>query len=215
MKTYMKTQMKLLMKNIMRKASISLSVLIAFLMTGCTNIPEKLQLNDNSPNVVFAAVRAQPNANTGLNARWGGIIAKVENQKNRTMIEVVNFKLSSRAKPIQANETQGRFRFYYKGLLDPVIFKEGKSITVVGTIANSEQGKIGEQKYLYPVLNAQNYYLWKDLKRTDIRITQQPFWYTPSYWYYPSYPYSGVSIHRHSSNASTKPASSIPKSNKH
>ncbi len=193
-----------------KKTFILVSLLV---LSGCAVVPEKLQLDGNEPLVNFANVRAEPNANTGLSARWGGVIAKVEVKKTRTMVEVVNFKLNSRAKPIPATETQGRFRFYYQGLLDPVIFKVGKKITVVGTIANSEQGKIGEQEYLYPVLNAQKYYLWKELKQVDVRITQQPFWYTPSYWnYYPSYPYSNVIIRR---SANNKGAKSVQPSNKH
>ena len=189
-------------------------ILVSFLvLSGCAVVPEKLQLDGNEALINFANVRAEPNANTGLSARWGGIIAKVEVKKTRTMVEVVNFKLSSRAKPIPATETQGRFRFYYQGLLDPVIFKVGKKITVVGTIANSEQGKIGEQAYLYPVLNAQKYLLWKEQKKVDVRITQQPFWYTPSYWnYYPSYPYSNVIINRSTGN---KGAKSVQPANKH
>lgn len=180
-------------------------------MAGCASIPEKLQVDDNAPLINFADVRAQPNVNTGLTARWGGVIAKVEVQKQRTMVEVVNFKLSGRAKPIQADETQGRFRFYQQGLLDPVIYKEGKSITVVGTVVNSEQGKIGEQDYLYPVLNAEKIQLWKNRQRVDVKLTQQPFFYTPSYWnYYPTYPYGSVIIQR---NGSNKP-SSTPAPNK-
>lgn len=191
----------------MKKTFISSTILITFLMAGCASIPEKLQVSDNAPLINFADVRAQPNVNTGLTARWGGVIAKVEIQKQRTMIEVVNFKLNGRAKPIQANETQGRFRFYQQGLLEPVIYKVGKSITVLGTVANSEQGKIGEQEYLYPVLNADKIQLWKKTQRVDVNLMQQPFWYTPSYWnYYPSYPYHSVVIQRSGSNKSSKQA---------
>jgi len=192
----------------MKKIFISSTILMTFVMAGCATIPEKLQVGDEAPLVKFADVRAQPNINTGLTARWGGIIAKVEVQKQRTLVEVVDFKLSSRAKPIQANETQGRFRFYKQGLLDPVIYKVGKSITVVGTVANSEQGKIGEQEYLYPVLNAEKIQLWKKTQRVDVTLMQQPFWFTPSYWNYrPSYPYHSVVVQRNGSSKSpSKPA---------
>jgi len=194
--------------NIMKAMiKFSLAILMTLVISGCSTIPEKLRVSDNAPLVAFADVRAEPNVNTGLTARWGGVIAKVEVQKQRTLVEVVNFKLSSRAKPIQANETQGRFRFYKQGLLDPVIYKVGKSITVLGTVANSEQGKIGEQTYLYPVLNAEQVQLWKKTQRVNVNLTQQPFWYTPSYWnYYPTYPYSSVIIHRNGSNKMKKPA---------
>jgi len=191
----------------MKKILMSSTILITFLMAGCATIPEKLQVNDNAPLVKFSDVRAQANVNTGLTARWGGVIAKVEVQKQRTLVEVVNFNLSSRAKPILKDETQGRFRFYQQGLLDPIIYKVGKSITVVGTVANSEQGKIGEQEYLYPVLNAEKIQLWKKTQRVDVNLIQQPLWNNPMYWNdYPSYIYRrAVRQHSNSNNAQTKP----------
>ena len=184
----------------MKKFLLENKLIILFLSTlwflsGCSTIPAKLQVNDNAPLVNFADARAEPNVNVGLDARWGGVIAKIKNQKERTMIEIVRFPLKNTMRPIIGTETQGRFRLYYKGLLDPVIYEEGKSITVLGTIANSEAGVIGEQNYLYPVLNTENVYLWKDKKRSNNNLYTDPFWFTPSYWnYYPSYShgYAGI-----------------------
>ncbi len=195
------------MKMFINKGSIFFIVLTSLILSGCSMVPEDLRVNDNAPLVSFADVRAEPNTNTGLNARWGGVIAKIENQKNRTMIEVVNFPLNSYSRPITSQKTQGRFKIYYKGLLDPVVYKKGKSVTAVGTIGNSEKGKIGEQDYVYPILNANYVHLWKKIKRVDVSIMQQPFWYTPSYWnYYPTYPYSTVIIERNGANKVAQPA---------
>jgi outer membrane lipoprotein len=169
-------------------SKLSVSLLSGLLLlNGCATVPEKLQVSDNVPLVVFADVRAEPNLNVGLDARWGGVIAKVENQKERTMIEIVRFPLKKNMRPIVGTETEGRFRIYYQGLLDPVIYEEGKSITVLGTIANSEAGVIGEQEYLYPVLNTEKVYLWKE-KNNNNNLLYDPYWYSPYYWnYYPSY----------------------------
>ncbi|MBL4910706.1 MAG: Slp family lipoprotein [Alteromonadaceae bacterium] len=173
------------MKNFM------LYMFITLFISGCTIIPDKLQLDDNSTLVTFSDVRAQPDVQVGLNARWGGVIAKVDNQKERTMVEIVRFPLKSTMRPIVGTETEGRFRIYYKGLLDPVLYKEGKAITVVGTIAKSEQGIIGKQDYLYPVLETKNVYLWKDKTKNtnnNNNFLYDPFWSSPYYWnYYPSY----------------------------
>jgi outer membrane lipoprotein len=133
----------------------------------------------------FADVRSNDVALIGSQARWGGVIAKVENNAENTMLEVVHFKLSSSTRPQQKDETQGRFKVYYQGFLDPVIFKEGRSITAVGNVAEKEAGKIGEHEYDYPVLKSQNVHLWKEIKQVDVRLTHQPMWYTPSLWYLP------------------------------
>ena len=103
------------------------------------------------------------------------------------MLEVVHFPLKSSARPKQGDKTQGRFRVYFSGLLDPVIYKKGRSITALGDVVTFEEGKIGDHGYNYPVLKASYIHLWKNIEKVDVRITQSPFWYTPSYWRYPQY----------------------------
>jgi len=158
---------------------------IVLLNTACVHVPESLRLPEESVLTNFADVRVDKGNHQGNLARWGGVIAKVENKSKQTMLEIVHFDLKSSLRPAAKDETQGRFRVYYDGLLDPVIFKEGRSVTVVGNIAPSEQGKIGEHEYLYPVLNGKNVHLWKEIKQVDVRVTHQPLWYRPSLWYLP------------------------------
>lgn len=171
----------------MMKRFIFLFILGGFL-SGCSILPQGLQVADESTLSLFADARENPESVQGKPARWGGVIAKVVNNANNTMLEIVSFQLASSSKPIKAQQTQGRFRIYAPGLLDPMIYKEGLSITVLGSIAAAEQGKIGEHEYLYPVLTASYLHLWKDIQKVDVRISHYPYWYSPSYWRYnPSY----------------------------
>jgi outer membrane lipoprotein len=154
-------------------------------LNACTNIPEKISLPDDAILIDFADVKEDPEGYVGFKARWGGVIANIENQPEQTMVEVVHFNLNRSSRPIISDETQGRFRFYYKGMLDPVIYAKGKSITVAGTISNPEKGKIGEQTYLFPVLKAKGVHLWKKTQKIDVRISSDPFRYDP--FFYPYY----------------------------
>jgi outer membrane lipoprotein len=159
----------------------------AIFLTGCSSIPEALKVPESTILTNFSAVRSNTNSEQGNQARWGGVIAKVTNNANNSMLEVVHFPLKSSARPKQSDETQGRFRVYFSGLLDPVIYKEGRSITALGNVETSEEGKIGEHKYNYPVLKASYIHLWKKIEKIDVRVTQEPFWYTPSFWRYPQF----------------------------
>jgi outer membrane lipoprotein len=175
------------------------------LITGCSSIPKSLKVPENTTLTNFSQVRENDTNTQGNLARWGGVIAKVVNNSDNTMIEVVHFPLKSSSRPKQGNETQGRFRVYFSGLLDPVIYKEGKSVTSLGTVSTSEQGKIGEHEYTYPVLKASYIHLWKDIQAIDVRVTRDPFWYTPSYWHYPrSYYYPRTVIVKKSTKSTTK-----------
>lgn len=172
------------------KLIYTLPLLFIFLIIGgCAVVPEALQVPENKALTNFSMVRANSNAEQGNLARWGGVIAKVTNNANNSMLEVVHFPLKSSTRPKQGNETQGRFRVYFSGLLDPMIYKVGRSITALGDIATSEQDKIGEHEYTFPVLKASHIHLWKDIQQIDVSVTQDPFWSSPSYWRYPSYPY--------------------------
>ena len=173
-----------------------LFVISMLAVSACSIIPEKLQVSEDTNLIAFSNVRAMPKDNVGQTARWGGVIAKVENQAEKTMIEVVNFDLSASARPKQKQETQGRFRIYYSGLLDPVIYKIGKSITAIGTVGIFEDGKIGEHEYQYPVLNVKDVHLWQDIQKVDVRIIHNPYWYSPALWYYPPLFHHGRYVYR-------------------
>ncbi|TWX54551.1 Slp family lipoprotein [Colwellia hornerae] len=162
----------------------------AIFISGCSAVPKALQVAENATLTNFLVVRDNANSELGNLARWGGVIAKVTNNADNSMLEIVHFPLKSSAMPKQGNETLGRFRVYFSGLLDPIIYKEGRSITALGTVATSEEGKIGEHAYNYPVLKASHIHLWKDEKQVDVRVIHNPFWSSPSFWqprysYYP------------------------------
>jgi outer membrane lipoprotein len=187
------------MKNFKVVFFLPISVVLLFI-SGCSIIPAALQVPENTVLTHFSQVRENADAQQGNLARWGGVIAKVVNNTDNTMLEVVHFPLKSSSRPKQGNETQGRFRVYFSGLLDPMIYKEGRSITALGSISHTEQGEIGEHKYIYPVLKASYIHLWKNIEKIDVRITHDPFWYTPSYWHYPrSYYYQRAVVVRKSS----------------
>jgi len=163
---------------------ILLTLSLCFL-SSCASIPVALQVSEETNLTSFAQVRTNADSVKGEEARWGGIIAKVTNNAKNTVLEVVHFPLTSSTRPKQKDQTQGRFRVYYSGLLDPIIYKAGRSITALGQVALMEDGKIGEHEYQYPVIKASAVHLWKEIKQVDVRITHDPFWYTPSFWHYP------------------------------
>ena len=189
----------------MKKCHI-VTAALSLILSACSTIPEQVRIADEQALVSYAEVKLDQSAKQAATARWGGVIAKVENQKEYTVLEVVNFKLTHSAKPITANESQGRFKVFYKGLLDPVIYQKGKSVTAVGVIAAPESGKIGELEYQFPVLMATGIYLWKETPQVNVRVRQEPLmspFYDPFYHRGYAYP-PRVIIKQTSSTASKK-----------
>lgn len=168
-----------------------LTLLMSAWLVGCSAIPENLRVAENTELVAFDDVRAQPTLFTNMQARWGGLVAKVDVKADHTQLEVVNMSLKDNSsRPKVEQQTAGRFRVKVPGLLDPIVFKEGRSVTILGIVEPSETGMIGEQEYLYPTLSvdsAKQVYLWKEIKEVKVDTFHSPYWMYPSRWhYYPS-----------------------------
>jgi outer membrane lipoprotein len=171
-------------------------VLLAVLcMVGCSTVPDSIQVTEENQLVDYPQVAANPEQNKDKLARWGGVIAEIENQPDMTMLELVFYPLRSYGRPVVSDESIGRFRVYVDGFLDPMVFAKGRSVTFTGKVLGIEDGLVGEQKYVFPALHSQGYHLWKDVQSVDISAVYiwpyshwygwrpSPFYYSPYYRY--------------------------------
>lgn len=152
-------------------------------LSGCaTQIPAPIATAPpNNPRL--AQVRAQPSDYQGLEVRWGGTIAAVENREQETVLLIVARPLDDEGRPqVDDAASQGRFMAKINGFLDPAIYTIGRSVTVSGTVAGSESRKIGSYSYLYPVIAAEHYYLWPRPQQMARYSCYDPFWYGPPYY---------------------------------
>lgn len=157
---------------------ISLVLLAAFGLSACSSLPE--ELNATTEQVLtdyktFAELQGLANSDV----RLGGIIAKVDNLKDKTRVEIVNLPISETGKPDISAEPAGRFAVYFDGYLEPVAFSKGRLVTVVGKSAGEEEGKIGEREYIFPLMKGQGYRLWTIEER--VRTYDTPLFLYPCY----------------------------------
>jgi outer membrane lipoprotein len=98
----------------------------------------------------------------GKQVLWGGVILRTTNLKDSTDIEVLSYPLDSDQKPQTDQPPLGRFLFQVKGYLEPATYAKDRLITVVGRLSRSQAGKVGESDYVYPVIAAEQLYLWPE-----------------------------------------------------
>lgn len=171
---------------------------VVLLLSGCASFPEPVQLPPDSPTITYEQAAMDIEGNTGKFAQWGGVIASIENQSEKTLLEVVYHPLRGYGRPLLNRESVGRFRVYVNGFLDPMVYQRGRTVTFSGTLAGLEEGMVGEHKYFYPTLAAKGYYLWEDVERIDVSsfsvwpIGIQGGWRHPWYgrWYGNWFPYN-------------------------
>ena len=153
---------------------------------GCaSNIPKAIS-EPPPDNPALRDARQQPAKYVGAAVRWGGTIASVTNRPDGTRIEIVGRELGRGGRPQESNRSDGRFLAQFEQFLDPVIYAEGRAITVAGTLQDPVAGTIGEFQYLFPVIDVTSHVLWEPLPERQY-YPYDPFWYDPWYPYY--YPY--------------------------
>ncbi len=147
------------------------------LLAGCASYPDAVRVSDESVLVSYQAV-TQGGVVQGT-ARWSGVIAKVQNNATDTRLEIVYFPSASGGRPQVSDQTPGRFVAYVKGFLDPLVYAQGKQVTVLGSIAAIESGHVEQFNYRFPVLNQATVYIWPK-KQERIEVDTYPMW--DSFW---------------------------------
>ena len=173
---------------------VAVSALVAslFLVACVSQVPELIREAPKS-DLSLSQARAG-SAPTGAQIRWGGTIAKVENRRDDTLIEIVERPLNGEGRPTDGDRSSGRFLARIGGFVDPAVYESGREITVVGTLADAVTRKIGEYAYRFPVVDVAHHYLWPQRPVAAYPRYYDPFWYDPWYpWgpypWYPGYPY--------------------------
>ncbi|AOE50022.1 Slp family lipoprotein [Kangiella sediminilitoris] len=166
---------------------VSLVLLSAGMLFACASTPQ--QITFEQENIPFTQVAQNPEGFTGREVRWGGIVARVENLENDTLIEVVNLPLGRQARPVEEQQTGGRFIARVPGFLDPMIYDVGKEITVVGKLSKPMPGKVGKHKINFPVVDTRGHHLWKkrpQYEYVEVYSAWDPYWFyhRPYYWPY-------------------------------
>lgn len=112
---------------------------------------------------------------------WGGVIIETINRPEETLIMVMQTSLNYEKRPINLDQSEGRFIVKQAGFLDPSIYVKDRQITVAGVVSGKEELPLGEIRYAYPVITATQLILWA-------KQEYPPYYYDPWYWEpYPSW----------------------------
>ncbi|MFT5451593.1 MAG: outer membrane lipoprotein [Enterobacterales bacterium] len=175
-----------------------IGLFLILFVSACSTMPEAIQYENPQQVSVQSVHQGATNIN-GQTVRWGGIITQVINNENGTWVEVLALNLNDAGRPSNNRlENEGRFIAKVDQFLDPEVYQQGYSFTVVGTLTDKIDGKIGEYKYSYPTINAQGHYLWPKYSRRTSHYVMPGYWYYGfhSQWHF-GYNYYGYGIRHH------------------
>ncbi len=153
-------------------------------MLSCTPVLNRELMQEGARNVPLSQIRESPDANKGKLFILGGVIVETRVTDTGSQIEVLSVPVSKLGYLRDREQYGGRFLALYprtSGMLDPLVYKKGREITLAGTFRENRQGKIDEMEYTYPVFEIKQIYLWEE---------QIDYYMMPAYpYYYSPYPY--------------------------
>jgi outer membrane lipoprotein len=167
--------------------------LAVMLLVGCaaSNTYDPIRDADfKGPSLQAVRAGVDPDAFKSARVRWGGVIAKIENHRAETWLEIVEHPLERSGRPRDVSASEGRFIARITGFLDPTIYAAGRQITVIGTLTDEIQRTIGEYPYQFPVIAVEQYQLWEQRQEPAVIYYPSPFWdpwFWPRPYYYPYY----------------------------
>jgi len=153
----------------LRHASLAVLVL---LLGACASGPDYDRYGADAV-LTPQGVAANPQPAAGRQVLWGGIILKTVNLEDRTQVEVLAYPLDSSEQPQIDGVAQGRFIFEQAGYLEPATYASQRQVTVVGTVAGTMPGRVGDANYNFPRVTASQHTLWpiqRDVDRPNIHF---------------------------------------------
>ena len=156
------------------------------LQVSCAVISPQLRKEAAAP-MPFKTLLAEADRYTGRIVILAGYIIETRNLKSETTIKVLQVPFRFGEEPDLKDRSQGRYKIFHQGFLDPEVYTKDRAITVAGEVIGTDYEQIGAERIQYLKLIDREIYLWAEY---ETRPRPYPPWPYPYYWYrYPYYPY--------------------------
>ena len=133
-------------------------VAVALLTAACAQspvAPDGMEVTAYGPAHVLSG-----EAIAGDRVVWGGRIVAIDNLAEHTELIVASYPLDRADRPRIREQAGVRFVLVEERFLEPVEWRPGRYVTVLGTVEGIEERATGEYVHPHPVLRAENLHLW-------------------------------------------------------
>ena len=160
-----------------------LMLLLSLALQGCTHAISKQSRAMVDPSIDYARLHQNPEQFKDRYVLVGGAVASVTNRPDGGQLEVVQLPVDSQGMPEDSYNTGGRFIAITDRFLDPLVFKEGKRVTIVGDVRGVREKKLDQMEYRYPVIGIREVHVWRqeEVERQSYPQSYPYYWYDP-YW---------------------------------
>lgn len=120
----------------------------------------------------FSQVQVSPKRYLGETVMWGGKILEIKPLEGATELTVLQLDLGDRDRPLDNDQSQGRYVARSTEFLDPAVLPKGTLVTTVGRVVDAAPRPIGQMTYTYPVIDIDEIKKWPapERRRTQFHI---------------------------------------------
>jgi outer membrane lipoprotein len=178
----------------MRK--VLLSALVVVLLVSCTPVIRKDLMETGTRNFSLQDLLANPEQYSGQLFILGGIVVATRLTENGSLIEALYVPVDSLGGLKEIHGGTRRFLALCSremGILDPMIYKKDREVTIAGRFEGNRTGKVDEMDYVYPFFTIEQVHLWQErpaVVQPIYPMGPYPYWGRPYWGYpYPGYPW--------------------------
>ena len=138
-----------------------LLTLLTLALGGCAHVMSESGLKLADRSVPYVEVKNNPEKLAGKVILLGGIIAGTKSSGDVIMLEVAQLELFNNGVPDEFSPSGGRFLAVSSDLLDPVIYRPGKFVTIIGEIKGKKMQHLEGADYPYPLISVKEIRLFR------------------------------------------------------
>lgn len=131
------------------------------ILGGCSHVMSDAGLSTVDRSIMYADVRKNPESFAGKNIMIGGIIADNIGKGDVIQLEVAQLELLCNGVPDESSASAGRFIAVSGELLDPLFYRPGLLVTIIGEIKGQKIQKLEGVDYRYPLISAKEIQLFR------------------------------------------------------
>lgn len=161
-------------------------LLLGLLLGACASPLSREARFEAEPYVEIPRLLEFPEFYQGKTLLLGGVIVASEVNREGSLLEVLRYELDRSDRPLQPDETSGRFLVRTPRFLDPELYAKGRLVSLTGTFEKVESRPLGDLTYRYPLLSLGEIYLWPK-QEPYLGPPGSYYPYRPFYWYDPWY----------------------------
>ena len=152
---------------VIKRTGHILGIFFVMLVVGCATGISQQSRSKVTYMGTFPELQKNPDTYVSEVVMLGGKIIEAQVSSTSSELTVLQLALGNSGRPVNLDQSAGRFLVQSEQFLDPATYQKGMLLTVVGILKGSKVRAIGSFDYVYPLVEAIEIKLWPKARQTQ------------------------------------------------